>query len=113
VLTHHRSQFFRESNALKAEQQDLMVAKLLAKQLVSWSLVDSKGKPVDLTEANVQKLRPAVFNRMFGIVVGSQPSDVDPEWSTNELATDATNRLESLLEDMSPGAAREHVEVKN
>jgi hypothetical protein len=54
-------------------------AAVLADKLVSWSLTDAKGGVVPISAGNLLKLRPALFHRLWPIVLGTRASDKGPQ----------------------------------
>lgn len=52
-------------------------AKVLVRDghLKSWSLKDSKGEPVPLTESNVKRVKPRLFDKLWTVIAGLRPSD--------------------------------------
>ncbi len=43
--------------------------------LKSWSLVDSKKQPVPVSEANILRIKPRLFDKLWQVVAGIRPSD--------------------------------------
>lgn len=60
----------RNSDSL---QGTVLVAETMAASIAWWSL--TKGKP---TAQQVRRMRPAQFNKLYRILSGKIPSDVDP-----------------------------------
>lgn len=57
-------------------------AKAMAREpglLKSWSLRDAKGNAVQITEANLQRVRNLLFHKLWMIVAGQSPSDRRPD----------------------------------
>lgn len=57
--------------------------------LKSWSLKDSKGTAVPLTEANLKRIKPRLFDKLWTTIAGLRPSDRDPK--AIDLEADAKN----------------------
>lgn len=47
-------------------------------RLQSWGATDQQGDPLAINAKNFSRLRPALFNRVYNIIAGYQPSDPDP-----------------------------------
>ena len=47
-------------------------------RLVSWSLKDRSDQPVPITEANVGRIRPRLFDKLWLVVIGELASDKRP-----------------------------------
>lgn len=96
----------------QAEFQEA-VGKLLVRQLVSWSLKDNKGTPIQITEANVMRLRPRLFNRLFSIVRGTEPTELDPVWKTETRQDAVKAKMEAILAGTTVGEVKEAADQKN
>lgn len=68
------------SRRLTEEQYDEKGAELMAAKLDSWNIegLDCHKK------ADVLKLKPLLFVKLYAIIVGDVPSDTDPEWTEAE-----------------------------
>jgi hypothetical protein len=53
-------------------------ADAIAKHLLLWDMRDSKGSLVPITAANLKRLKPTLFMRLFNLLAGYDPSDADP-----------------------------------
>lgn len=73
-------------NALPAEERIAKTAEALAGQLVSWDLRDRTGQPLIGTVERIRTLKPALYDRLFSIVWGYSPSDIDPQWPQESKA---------------------------
>ncbi|MBE3132931.1 MAG: hypothetical protein IMZ55_05620 [Acidobacteria bacterium] len=109
LLAEQRGQIMRQLEGLKEEEQVVRIAPILARQLQEWDLRLPDGSPVAIRESSVRRLRPAVFYRLWGIVTGTVPSDLDPRWSDDEKQS----AVELLLEAGPVGDARERRNEKN
>lgn len=74
----------KEATELGAEEYNRNSAEFVVAKLQEWSLLNGEQKALAIDFENVWKLKPAVFNRMFGIIAGWDPSDIDPEWPPAE-----------------------------
>jgi hypothetical protein len=88
-------------------------AEIIRGRLVSWDLKDDKGAPLTITAAELRKLSPELFWKVYGIVFGSVPTDIDPQWSEEEQAEEAHLADQAAQEGVSVGAVREAESEKN
>jgi len=107
LLVEQRSLALRTMNELKDEEQDVVVAKKLASQLTSWSI----DKPV--AYETVRRLHPAIFYRVWGIVLGTSASDLDPKWLDEKKKRDTELLVESAAVAAPVGVVREAHDEKN
>jgi hypothetical protein len=112
VLPQNRTVIVRAVGRLPDDQQDPAAAKAVAKQLVSWDLANI-GKPVSITVENVLRLRPALFQRLFNVVLGMEAPDIDPQAPVVEVAAQATDLLEAAINGRLTADVRDEAAVKN
>ena len=60
-------------------------ADFLATKLVRWDVRDARGAEVEIAAAALLRLAPEAFHKLFRVVLGYAPSDVDPQWSDARL----------------------------
>jgi len=113
LLTETRSRLLRSFDNLKAEEQDLIVAKTLAERVASWSLTKQSGEAVPVAVDNVRRLKPAIFFRLWSVVLGTEPSDLDPAWETEQKVEAVTTLLEAAAAPAPVGVVREAGNEKN
>ena len=88
-------------------------AEIIKGRIISWDIKDDKGNPLLVNQTTIQNLAPELFWKLFGIVFGSIPTDINPEWEEeqqreeNELAAKAREEGESVC------VAREERDLKN
>ena len=81
-------------DAAKTEE---IAAKAVAKQVVSWNLVDHLGADVPIDVAHLLRLQPLLLNRLYMIaVLGDEGGDEDPGDAAPEPT--AESELERILE---------------
>lgn len=95
------------------DKADRILAAAVAKRLVSWSLVDSQGNGVPIGEANVLRLKPALFSRVYFIVAGTDASDDDPTWTDAKKSAESSAILEAAIEGRPVGDVKEEADLKN
>ena len=92
MLSAQRSALIETAERTTADQFDGQARELLADKLVEWDLVNPAGQPVNIGREAIDRLQPELFLKLYRIVLGYNPSDVDPEWPSEqqeELAADA------------------------
>jgi hypothetical protein len=62
-----------------AEAGETEAAKVVARKLVSWNLVDRAGKPVPISADNLLRLQPVLGGTLLEIVRGRRASDRKPD----------------------------------
>jgi hypothetical protein len=79
-----------------AKKQQVYAA-LMAERIKTWALVDGHGDAVELRPANILRLKPALFSRLYAIVLGVQASDLDPQWEPEKKQATTEDEYESAL----------------
>lgn len=74
---------------LKGAALDRKCQELLAKRITSWSLVDANGSSLDITIANMARLKPTLFNKLYAVVLGLSGGDVDPKAAETDTRSSA------------------------
>ena len=59
-------------------------AAALAQQVSKWDLCKGNAEPVQIESANLTKVRPALFDKLYAIVAGRRPSDPRPTSTKSE-----------------------------
>lgn len=70
------------------------VSEEMSRSIQSWSLVDTKGQPVVRSAANMRRIKPRLFDKLWQVLCGMKASDPrpeDPEKQPTELEADAKN----------------------
>lgn len=62
--------FWKKSQKLDEEKALDATIEVLAAKLTDWSVTDSAGKPVPITTATLQQMRPAIIGSLFDAVYG-------------------------------------------
>ncbi len=71
---------------LSEEQADAQVAKAVAERITTWDLKDRKGETKAVSSDELLNMEDSLFFRLVAIVRGIDSSDVDPEWTAEEVA---------------------------
>lgn len=78
-------------------------AEVMSRQVVSWDLRIDDG-PVSISPANLLRLKPRLFDRMFLIVLGDDTPDSGPDDApAEEISQEAKDLLEALESKRTPG----------
>lgn len=90
-------------------------ARYIARKLVAWDLKDDKGDLVPRSATQVARLKPALFEVLYGIVIGMIPSDRDPdEQKTQEQGEQSTAELLAAFDaEQSVAEVRQANDEKN
>ncbi len=107
LLADQRSRILRTMSELKDEKQDVEVAKVLSQRIVSWSI----DRQISFDQT--RRLLPAVFYKVWGIVLGTSASDLDPQWDNERKAGEVENLVEAAAAEVPVGVARELTAEKN
>lgn len=113
TLVEERSQAMEAAGQLKADACDRAAASQIVQKLVTWSLVDARQRPVPITAKNVLRLKGRLFDRLYGIILGTEASDTDPLWRDEDKREHEERRLESALTGRPFGLVREEADEKN
>lgn len=112
-LVEERSKLLRQLESLAQEKQDAIVAKTFSERITAWDLQDKDGKEIPVSMNVARRLKPSLFYRLWAIILGTDASDLDPEWS-NEQKTDLLESEVEANEGPAPiGVVQEIAAEKN
>ena len=86
---------------------------LIASRIASWEHRDDTGEPVAICSKSVSQLKPAIVGALYGIVLGTRPSDIDPLWEQEVQQETADAALTALLEGRTVGDVAAERDEKN
>lgn len=109
MLTQDRSVMTDRLSKVTPEVSDRISAEAVAARILEWDVKDSRGELVAINPANVLRLQPSALGRLFAIVTGTLPSDIDPEWSCAEQDAEADEQLRFAISGTRP----EEADAKN
>lgn len=90
----------------------MVIYTVLERQLVDWDQVDRNNKPLKPTKTNIARMAPEFIERLFNVVCGFGPSDIDPAKKTVEVP--AVDELAALLEGGQAATdAQQEADAKN
>lgn len=115
LLTEERNRLLAENAKLPAGGATRNTAKVLALKVRSWSLTDAAGEPLPVTVETVLRLRPALYERLLGVVFGYHSCDEDPEAkaTSEEKEQSLADQLAADEQGITVGDAREERDAKN
>lgn len=112
-LVEERSRLLRKLENLAQEKQDAIVAKTFTERLKSWDLKDRKGEAVKVSLNAARRLKPQLFYRLWAILLGTDASDVDPEWEAEHILEEAESEIEAADGPAPVGVVKELAAEKN
>jgi len=95
------------------EYHDHFLVPTLADFIKSWDAVDKVGQSKPISAASVRTLRPRLFDRLYSIVCGDSPSDIDPLSTPDEQNEAADMDLLATITGRSIGQAKQEADAKN
>ncbi len=91
-----------ERFADKADQRDRACAVEMAKHVKEWDIVDPDGNDVEVSATAMLRLHPALFNRLFRIVItGLDGCDVDPNEASMDKEQNCNDVHDAALANVS------------
>ena len=109
LLIQDQAKWVKGADSMQAAVWNQQCARLMAERIKSWSLCTKDGSCVPINAASILRLKPALFSRLYGILLGTEPSDIDPSWEESQLATEAEIAAAAIDNAVSIGEARETV----
>lgn len=115
MITEERAKLLAAVENMSGDAYDRMAADMMAKKLVEWDLVDAKGEPVPISARIVLRLKPALFNTLYKIMLGFDATDRDPDWQDETADLKAAEQYASALSEHGdmPGEVRAEGDAKN
>ncbi len=113
MLSEERTVIFRKVDSISPEKIDALYVSAMARRIHEWSIKDAAGNPLPVTAENLRRLKPALFFRLWMIVAGMEPPDVDPEAKPAETLAQVDTELQAALEGKPVGMVAEEADRKN
>jgi len=113
LLVQEQAKWVKGANNMQSEAWNRQCAVLMCERIKSWSLTTDDDKPLAVTANWILRLKPALFSKLYGILLGTEPSDMDPDWTDPQKDEAATIEMDAVQEDVNVGAAREVANTKN
>ena len=98
---------------LDACKRERTYAKAIALRVRSWTLADGDGKSVDVSAANIAKIRPAMQYKLTNIVLGLAANDIDPNWTESDKAEVTQAEIDAAIAGTPIGTIMEEANGKN
>jgi hypothetical protein len=98
---------------MKPAQEVQKVAGILMTNVKMWDLKDGKGEVVPISLDTVRRLKPSVFWALWGIVSGSDASDIDPQWEEADKERIVGEQIAAISAPAPYGESREASDEKN
>ena len=113
MLVADKNQILESAQKKPAKDADRILAAAMKVRLEEWSLTDRSGNSVPITESNILRLKPQLFNKLFWIIAGTEASDPDPELSDSDKDRESDLLLQAAIEGQAIGEIREALDEKN
>lgn len=111
MLAEDRDAIEKVARAGSAVQAHALYRKAVASRVTNWSEQDAHGVPVPINDANLKRMRPLLFDRLYNVVSGFRASDADP---TRELTPEEIDHeLEAAITGQPVGDVRAEANAKN
>jgi hypothetical protein len=113
-LTHEQKTIVIDQIQKKSPaQKSRVIAEQVVKNVSDWDVAGADGKPIEITLANVQRLRPALLDGLYNVVSGWAASDPDPDASEADAAREGDAEYTAMMGGESIGEAKEKADRKN
>jgi len=113
VLVTDRSAHVSAIDGMKADAFDRKTAEVIEQHLISWDVTNAKGQPVPPTRINILRLKPRLFAKLYSIILGFEPSDIDSQWDQDATDQLVETSYDAAIEKQTVGAVREEQDSKN
>jgi hypothetical protein len=107
ILPEEQSEHIDARERFQGRKWAQYVAKFAAARLAVWSL----SEPPSPTK--VLRLQPRLFGKLYGILLGTDASDINPAWPDQQKQEAADEELESALTGQSPAVVHDASTAKN
>ena len=113
LLVEERSRLVEAAGKMRGDAYDRKCAAELAGKLLEWDLRDGADEAVPLTPANLLRLKPQLFQRLFAIVLGSEAGDLDSHGDEHQEQRIVEHQFAAALSDRPIGEVREEDDEGN
>jgi len=113
VLVEQQAPLVASLETMKPVEKVRKIAQVIAEQVKEWSLTDTDGDPVPVTEQTTRRLKFSIFYRLWGIVLGTEPTDIDPLWSEQQTDEEQAFQLQAAESQTPVGQVKEGAHRKN
>jgi hypothetical protein len=106
ALSHERAEVHhRKVFEMPPEKRFALYAREVEKRIAKWDLT-CNGEPLPIKAAKAVRIKPDLLEKLINVITGVAPSDVDPEWSDEEVLEQTDSEMEALLSDQTIGDAK-------
>ncbi len=99
MLTDERAAHWKTDETLGGKEKAARDQKALQERLISWSVKDRAGEPVDFRGESglkiIRKLRPGLFQAMWMQIMGLAAPDEDPDAPPEQTAQNAADKAKA------------------
>ena len=103
----------RPAQGATATQFDQQARELLADNILDWDLTDPASNPIAVSREAIDRLQPELFLKLYRVVFGYDPSEVDPQWPSEQQDALAAETREAESAGKTIGELREERDEKN
>ena len=107
------SEFYHGLNGLKPREAERHTAKMLASKIRTWSLRGRDDDALKVESKTVLGMQRRLFQRLLAIVIGSEPSDLDPEWSDDEQDAYVSGKVQASTDGKTVQQVKQEADEKN
>ena len=90
----------KKMSEVSAAQGEKIAAETMRRRLVDWD-VTNNGRDVPIETAEILRLQPMLYQKMYLIVFGQIPSDVDPNESPEDCNVSAEVQVQQIFDESS------------
>lgn len=83
---------------VSGKKSEQLCAAACSRQLISWDITHN-GETIEITAANVNRLQRKAMSKLFAIISGAGPGDIDPD-ADDAKTDDADAEVQALLNDV-------------
>ena len=76
------------------------LAKEMAARITAWDQMLKSNAPAPVSETVIRRLKPALQAKMYNIIAGIRPTDLDPARAQNQNIEDELQPIESIAEQL-------------
>lgn len=110
-LLHLERDAVSDQSGKSAKDFEAVLVAVMQSKLKAWEALDGKGSPMPINSATIKRLQPALFDKLYAIIAGRIPSDVDPK--TEAPRQQADDVVASIVNGRIVGDVREEEDRKN
>ena len=113
MLAEERDTLARASAGKQPAEYYKVMAAAMASRIVSWDVVGVKDEALPVAASSIRTLRPRLFDRLYAIICGDSPSDVDPKASAQVRDEEAEAALQAAIEGRPVSDVKQGADAKN